>query len=54
VSVMVRSRAFVDRMREIEAQYRSVSRELTLDAWRRRPAIAQALDNVARLTAGLQ
>jgi cardiolipin synthase len=41
-------------MRRIEQQYRDVSRELTLDEWLKRPRISQVLDNVMRLTAGLQ
>jgi len=54
ISVMVRSRAFVDRLREIEASYREHSRELTLDEWTARPVLVQALDNVMRLSAALQ
>jgi cardiolipin synthase len=54
ISVMVRGREFVDRMREIEDDYRQNSRELTLDEWLTRPFRTQVLDNLARLTAGLQ
>jgi len=54
ISVMVRSATFVRRMRGIEDAYRAESRELTLDEWMQRSAGTKALDNVARLTAGLQ
>ncbi|WP_157155124.1 cardiolipin synthase [Diaminobutyricimonas sp. LJ205] len=54
ISVMVRGREFVERMREIEEDYRQNSRELTLDEWLKRPFRTQVLDNLARLTAGLQ
>jgi cardiolipin synthase len=54
VSLMVRSARFVDELREIENSYREKSREITLEQWLARPAIAQALDTVARLTAAVQ
>jgi cardiolipin synthase len=54
VSLMVRSARFVDELREIEDSYREKSREITLEQWLARPAIAQALDTVARLTAAVQ
>ncbi|WP_167137160.1 cardiolipin synthase [Diaminobutyricimonas sp. TR449] len=54
ISVMVRGREFVERMREIEEDYRQNSRELTLAEWLKRPFRTQVLDNLARLTAGLQ
>ncbi|OJX65971.1 MAG: cardiolipin synthase [Micrococcales bacterium 73-13] len=54
ISVMVRSRRFVRRIREIEDAYRASSRELTLEEWMRRPTRSKVLDSVARLTAGLQ
>jgi len=54
ISVMVRSREFVERMREIEQAYRDASRELTLDEWLARPALSATFDNVMRLTAALQ
>ena len=54
ISVMVRSRAFVDGLRAIEDAYRAESRELTLEDWLARPALSQVFDNVMRLTAGLQ
>lgn len=54
ISVMVRSKDFVRRLREIEDRYRAESRELTLEEWIKRPTRSKALDTVARLTAGLQ
>jgi cardiolipin synthase A/B len=54
VSVMVRGKSFVDKLRAIEQDYRDVSRELTLDEWMRRPRAAAVLDNVARLSATVQ
>jgi cardiolipin synthase len=54
ISVMVRGKTFVDALRTIEADYRSKSRELTLDEWLSRPLPSRVLDNVARLTAAVQ
>jgi len=54
ISVLVHSTEFVRELRGIEQAYRDSSRELTLDEWLRRPAMGQVLDNVMRLTAGLQ
>jgi len=54
ISVMVRGTEFLDDMRELEAQYRNVSRELTLEEWMKRPRRSKALDNIARLTAAVQ
>lgn len=54
VSLMMLGPDVVARIREVEDHYRSVSRELTLDEWRRRPGGARYLDNVMRLTAALQ
>jgi cardiolipin synthase len=54
VSLMMLGPDVVARIREVEDQYRSKSRELTLDEWRRRPSRARYLDNVMRLTAALQ
>jgi cardiolipin synthase len=54
ISVMVRGASFVDQMREIEASYRAMSRELLLDEWLDRPAPSKVLDNIARLTAAVQ
>jgi cardiolipin synthase len=54
VSMMVRGRAFVQDLRQIEEGYRRASRRLTLEEWQGRPLRTAVLDNVARLTAALQ
>ncbi|EPR77094.1 Cardiolipin synthetase [Leifsonia rubra CMS 76R] len=54
ISVMVRGTEFIEDMRELEQEYRSVSRELTLDEWMTRPRRSKVLDNLARLTAAVQ
>jgi len=54
LSVLVHDREFTQQLREIEDQYRATSRELTLEEWLARPLMPKVLDNVARLTAGLQ
>jgi cardiolipin synthase len=54
ISVMVRSKAFVEDLRELEESYRSASRELTLDEWMKRPRGSAILDNIMRLTSAVQ
>jgi cardiolipin synthase A/B len=54
ISVMVHGKSFVKELRAVEESYREVSRELTLDEWKRRPRAAAVLDNVARLSATVQ
>jgi cardiolipin synthase len=54
ISVMVRGTTFVNALRDVEAEYRSVSRELTLDEWLQQPTRSKVLDSVARLTATVQ
>jgi cardiolipin synthase len=54
VSLLVRGRTFVDELRAVEDDYRSKSREITLEEWRARAAPVQVLDNIARLTATVQ
>jgi cardiolipin synthase len=54
ISVMVRGAEFLDELKGIEDQYRGVSRELTLEEWRTRTFGERTLDDIARLTAGLQ
>jgi len=54
ISVMVRGKTFIDDLHELQAQYREVSRELTLDDWMSRSRVAATFDNVARLAAALQ
>ena len=54
VSMMVRGKQFVNELRQIQEGYRRASRRLTLEEWQQRPVRSAVLDNVARLTAGLQ
>jgi cardiolipin synthase len=54
VSLLVRGRTFVDRMREVEEGYRKAGSELTREEWAREPRSATALDGVARLTSALE
>ncbi|MER7798615.1 cardiolipin synthase [Microbacterium sp. NPDC096154] len=54
VSLLVRGEEFVQQMRELEAEYRELSRELTLDEWMKQPLRSTVLDNLARLTSALQ
>lgn len=54
VSLMLPDAAVVARLREVEDGYRAMSKELTLAEWDRRPPRLKYLDNVFRLTAGLQ
>jgi len=54
ISVMCLSRSLTTAMRKVEDNYRSLSRELTLAEWRRRPLGKRYIDNVMRLTSALQ
>ena len=54
VTMLVRGPSFVTQMREVEAGYRAIGRELTLEEWEKEPASATFLDGVARLTSALQ
>ncbi|MFK4762554.1 cardiolipin synthase [Microbacterium sp. ZW T5_45] len=54
VSMLVRGEEFVTEMRAVEAEYRALSRELTLEEWMRQPLRSTVLDNLARLTSALQ
>ncbi|WP_434810772.1 cardiolipin synthase [Microbacterium sp. bgisy189] len=54
ISMLVRGEEFVAQMREVEDQYRSSSRELTLEEWMQQPLRSTILDNLARLTSALQ
>jgi len=54
VSMLVRGEEFVDEMRIVEDEYRSLSRELTLEEWKKQPLRSTVLDNLARLTSALQ
>ncbi|MDN5761218.1 MAG: cardiolipin synthase [Microlunatus sp.] len=50
VSMMGTGGRFVAQMREVEDMYRSMSRELTAEEWKKRPLHKRWLDNVMRLT----
>jgi cardiolipin synthase len=54
VSLMVRGQSFVQQMREVENEYRNMSRALTLEEWKKQPLFATVLDGLARLTSSLQ
>ncbi|MBS1673618.1 MAG: cardiolipin synthase [Actinobacteria bacterium] len=54
ISMLVRGEEFVQEVREVEDQYRRLSRELTLDEWMQQPLRSTVLDNLARLTSALQ
>ncbi|WP_292834975.1 cardiolipin synthase, partial [Microbacterium sp.] len=49
ISLLVRGEEFVDQLRSIEDEYRSLSRELTLAEWEKQPLRSTVLDNLARL-----
>ena len=52
-SLLIQSRSFVDRLRLVEDEYRSLSRELVLEDWLQRPRRERVVDNLARLTSAL-
>jgi cardiolipin synthase A/B len=54
VSVMCVSRSLTWAMREVEDQYRTMSRQLMLAEWHRRQLRKRYIDNVMRLTSALQ
>jgi cardiolipin synthase A/B len=54
ISMLVRGDEFVRDMRAVEQNYRSLSRELTLEEWQQQPLRSTVLDNLARLTSALQ
>jgi cardiolipin synthase len=54
ISIMMRGHEAVSRLREVEQSYRVDSKEITLEAWLKRPIRSKVLDNTARLTAALQ
>jgi len=54
VSLMMLGGDVVTRMRKVEDHYRSLSRELTLEEWKKRSFGARYVDNVMRLTSALQ
>jgi len=54
VVLMLTGTGVVDRLREVQDSYRSLSTELTLETWRTRSRRQRALDNLMRLTATVQ
>ena len=54
VVMMMTGTGVVDRLREVQDTYRSLSTELTLEVWRGRSRGARSLDNLMRLTATVQ
>ncbi|MFX5494354.1 hypothetical protein ABTD62_21670, partial [Acinetobacter baumannii] len=54
ISMLVRGEEFVRDMQRVEDVYRTLSRELTAEEWRRQPLRSTILDNLARLTSALQ
>jgi cardiolipin synthase A/B len=54
VVLFLRGEGVVDGLGEVQDLYRSKSRELTMESWRRRSRGAAYVDNVMRLTAALQ
>ncbi|NYF99267.1 cardiolipin synthase [Janibacter cremeus] len=54
VSLMVRSRHYVEQMRRVEDEYRSISTELTAQQWAMEPTRRTVVDGLARLTSALQ
>lgn len=54
VSVMVRGQSIIRELRTLEQSYRENSRELTLEAWMKRPAHMRIFDDLARVTATVQ
>jgi phosphatidylserine/phosphatidylglycerophosphate/cardiolipin synthase-like enzyme len=54
VSMRCSGASFVAQVREVEDRYRSLSRELTLEEWKKRPVTKRWLDNVMRLTSAVQ
>ncbi|WP_407919320.1 cardiolipin synthase [Devriesea agamarum] len=52
-SLMIGGRDFMEKMHEVERQYRAASRELTLEEWRARPRLVKYLDNLCRLASAI-
>src|SRR5699024_8154545 len=52
-SLMIGGTDAMEKIREVEAPYRSRSRELTLEQWRERPRAMQVLDNICRLASAV-
>jgi cardiolipin synthase len=54
LSVMVRGDSIIDDLKRVQEDYRSHSRVLTAQEWAARGRWASTIDNLARLTSGLQ
>jgi cardiolipin synthase len=54
VVLMLTGTRVVDRLREVQDEYRRLSTELTREVWRERGWGSKYVDNVMRLTAALQ
>jgi cardiolipin synthase len=54
VSMLMVGREVVGKMRTVEDGYRVLSRHLTVEEWQNRSPLTRYVDNVMRLTAGLQ
>jgi cardiolipin synthase len=54
ISMLVRGDEFVRDLHAVEDMYRDLSRELTVEEWRKQPLRSTVLDNLARLTSALQ
>ncbi len=54
ISVMLRGKAMLEDLQELQEHYRANSRELILEEWLKRSSVGATLDNVARLAATLQ
>jgi cardiolipin synthase len=52
--MLVSGRSFTDQLKAVEDEYRSRSKELTLDAWKGRNAFHGFVDGIARLTSAVQ
>ena len=53
ITLMAFGGDLVDKLHVIDDGYRSVSRLLTLEEWRKQPLAARYLDSVCRLTSAL-
>jgi cardiolipin synthase len=54
VSLLTCGRGFADQVRALEDEYRSVSRELTLEEWSQQGFLHGVVDGLARLTSAVQ
>lgn len=54
ISVLINSKKLVKQLRTVEAKYMKNSKKLKLNAWLSRPYYVKVIDNLARLTSGLQ